>query len=266
MSSRQQQLRQQQIKQRQRFSQLKAEEEQKLKLRLNAIYSNDILNIARHFGNRPEATSAQVIDIDDKGITIEWKWNDSDSDNKSSSTEEMQFAFRESTSPGSALQEISDLACEAHRALGITEKPQLTRDKEAVESRILVSFEFAPPSIPTMAAVLFALVLLGYLAFSEEVHPSLQFIRGLVSQSVCYYIFVFALGIHVVESLIVCGVCQLIKTFQPRQMSTANQIKWTIGGVLFGMFCLHNFVSRILRQFAVAESIRPPTAGHAKRM
>ncbi|KAJ1894901.1 hypothetical protein LPJ66_004912 [Kickxella alabastrina] len=247
---------QQILRQRQKLNEIKAQEQEKLKSRLNSIYATDILNIARHFGNQPKAITARVIDIDDKGISIEWEWKDVDSEKTKS--EDMQFAFREGASSSSALQEISDLASEATKALGINEKPQLTRDKEALDARTLVDFEFAAPSVATMVTVLLALALTGYMAYVEDVHPSLKFIRKFVSMAVAYYIFVFAAGIHLLEALSVCAICQLVKTFQPRQMSTESQIKWTIGSALFGVFCMHDFVSRIMRQFALADSMKKP--------
>ncbi|KAJ1646023.1 hypothetical protein LPJ64_002446 [Coemansia asiatica] len=247
------------MRQRQKMSQQAAQEQEKLKSRLNSIYSEDILNIARHFGNRREATAAQVTDIDNKGITIQWQWEEK-KDSGKKSTDEMQFAFREAITAGSAIQEISDLASEANKALGLETKPQLTKDKEALEARTLVSFAFRPPRIQVMASVLFGLVLLGYMAFTEHVHPSLAFIRRyIISQTTCYYIFVIAIGAHILEALAVFSVCQLIKTFQPRQMTTEMQVKWTIGGALFGIFCLHDFMARIMRQFAIADSMKGPS-------
>ncbi|KAJ1863729.1 hypothetical protein LPJ73_000453 [Coemansia sp. RSA 2703] len=253
----QQEQRRMQIRQRQKMAQHLAQEQEKLKGKLNTLYTADILSIARHFGNKPQATAARVTDIDNKGITIEWDWENNVGGKKS--TDEMQFAFRDGASPGAAIMEISDLALEANKALGIDTKPQLTRDKEALEARTLVNFAFTPPSIPVMLSVLLGLSLAGYLGYVQDIHPSLHFIRALVSQSTCYYIFIMATGVHLLEALAVFAVCQLIKTFQPRQMSTKMQMQWTIGGALFGIFCLNKFISKILRQFAIADAMKAPS-------
>ncbi|KAJ1870083.1 hypothetical protein LPJ57_005413 [Coemansia sp. RSA 486] len=252
----QQQRQKMMMRRRQKMSQQLAQEQEKLKEQLNLIYSEDILNIARHFGNKREATAAQVTDIDNKAITIQWEWTEKGG---KKSTDEMQFAFREAASAGSAIQEISDLASEAHKALGVATKPQLTKDKEALEARTLVNFAFKPPSVVVMVAVLFGLFATGYLAFVEDLHPPLGFVRSYVSRLTCYYFFVIVIGLHVLEALAVFSVCQLIKTFQPRQMTTETQIKWTIGGALFGMFCLHEFIARIMRQFDIAENMKAPS-------
>ncbi|KAI8325082.1 hypothetical protein GQ54DRAFT_295719 [Martensiomyces pterosporus] len=241
-------------------------DQEQLKKRLNTSYSAEVLNIARHFGNQPNASSARVLDIDTNGITIEWDFAPS---SDKPQTEEMQFAFREVSGPASALQEVSDLASEAYQALGLSDKPQLTRDREAMEARHMVDFTFTIPNPLGMLAIVLGLSLTGYLAYAQNVHPSLSFIKEHVaSQGTCYYILAAATGLHIFEACAVYAMCHLIKVFQPRQMDTANQIKWTVGCALFGILCLHDFISRIRRQFALADAINtqpPPQGASANR-
>lgn len=243
------------VRQRQKRDPLSDQEQDRLQAKLNTAYASDILSIARHFGGQPKATSAQIIDIDSKGITLEWEWTE----DKRQKTGEMQFAFRSPSGAGSVLKEISELAAESHQALGISDKPKLAKDKEALDAKNMVDFTFRPPSIAIMAGILVLLLLNGYLALVDEIHPALQFIRDyFVSQNTCYYIFVGCLGIHCFEAFLAFSVCHLIKTFQPQQMTTENQVKWTVGGALFGLFCLHDFLTRLRRQFALADAMGGP--------
>ncbi|KAJ2352833.1 hypothetical protein IWW50_003943 [Coemansia erecta] len=254
--------RHQQQQQQQQQPVLSPSDRDKLKTKLNTTYADDILCIAQHFGNQRSATRARVTDIDTNGITIEWEYSDTGDNNRSSSeasakrVEEMQFAVREFDGAGSVVQEVSDLATEASAALGRQQRPRLARDKEMLDQRTLVSFAFVRPGMVTMALVIAGLATLGYLAFVDTVeHPILQAIRAVVSRDACYYVLVAVAGIHFLEA---CAVCQLIKTFQPRQMDTRTQVKWTVGGAVFGLFCLHTFISKILRQFALAEAMPKP--------
>ncbi|KAJ1993257.1 hypothetical protein GGI25_005070 [Coemansia spiralis] len=261
------QNRQRQRQKQKQSNPLDAGDQERLKERLNTTYADDILIIARYFGDSLQATSAHVIDIDSQGVVIEWKSEDAKTSKQL--TEEMRFAFRGPSGPGAALQEISDLASEASKALGLTEKPRLTKDREAVEARTLVSFEFKLPSVQMMVAVISSMSLLGYLALVDDIHPALKFFRYLVSQDTCHYMFVCAIILHLFEAFVVYIVCQLIKIFQPRQMSTKTQIQWTIGGLFFGLFSLHEFIKKLKRQFALADSMNGPSlaamAANARR-
>ncbi|PIA13907.1 hypothetical protein COEREDRAFT_83099 [Coemansia reversa NRRL 1564] len=249
---------QQQAKTRQRRNVLSATESEKLKVQLNTNYSDDLLRIAKYFGKQPKAYDARVIDIDNNGVTIEWEWIDKNSETSNRQIEDMQFALRDFSGTSSVLQEISDLASEASTALGESQKPKLTRDKEALDAKNLVDFTFVPPGILSIIGVMMGIALLTYMSFISDVHPTLQFIRKLISQDACYYVFVAVMVIHFVEACVTYAACELIKTFQPRQMTTETQIKWTIGGLLFGVFCLHAFVSKLMRQFALAEAMPGP--------
>ncbi|KAJ1649463.1 hypothetical protein GGF38_006105, partial [Coemansia sp. RSA 25] len=240
----------QQARQRQKRDPLSAEDQEKLKDRLNASYSADILNIGRHFGSRPLATSARVTDIDSNGITIEWQWADASS--RKSATDEMQFTFRDVTGPSSVLQEVSNLALEAHKALGLSHEPHLTRDKREIDAKSLVDFTFRLPGIPAMASILFGLWLLAYMALVADVHPNLRFIRNFVSQNTCYHLLVWALIVHALEAGAVYAFCYLLKVIQPQQMNSELQMKWTLGVALFGLGCLHDFAKRVSRQFVLA--------------
>ncbi|KAJ2324575.1 hypothetical protein GGH92_010652, partial [Coemansia sp. RSA 2673] len=140
----------------------------------------------------------------------------------------------------------------AHRALGLPNEPQLTVDKKEVDAKSLVDFSFKLPGVLPMAGVLLGLCLVGYLALVSEVHPGLVFMRRLISQTTCYHILVTTLIVHALEAGAVYAFCYLLKTIQPQQMNTENQIKWTIGGAVFGIFCLHDFISRVRRQFMLA--------------
>ncbi|KAJ2746347.1 hypothetical protein GGI20_001407 [Coemansia sp. BCRC 34301] len=241
---------QQQVRQRQKRDPLSVEDQTRLKDRLNASYSADILNIARHFGTRPLATSARVTDIDSSGITIEWQW--ADASTRKSATDDMQFAFRELTGPSSVLHEVSNLALEAHKALGLAHEPQLTKDKREIDAKNLVDFTFRLPSVPAMASILFGIWLLAYMALVTNVHPSLAFIRAFVSQDTCYHLLVWALIVHALEAGAVYAFCYLLKIIQPQQMNTETQAKWTLGVAMFGLACLHDFAQRVARQFAIA--------------
>ncbi|KAJ2081871.1 hypothetical protein H4R24_002028 [Coemansia sp. RSA 988] len=243
---------------RQRRNVLDATNAEKLRARINTNYKDDLLKIAQHFGKQPRACDARVMDIDSNGVTIEWEWTDKDSETDKRQIEDMQFAFRNFSGTSSVLQEISDLANEASAALGVSQKPKLTRDKEALDAKNLVDFTFVAPGILSMVGVVMGVALLAYMALISDVHPNLQFIRRLVSQDACYYVLVAVIVIHFVEACVACAACELIKTFQPRQMTTGTQIKWTVGGLLFGIFCLHVFISKLMRQFALAESMPGP--------
>ncbi|KAJ2806733.1 hypothetical protein H4R20_001571 [Coemansia guatemalensis] len=243
---------------RQRRNVLSATDGEKLRAQLNTNYKDDLLRIAQHFGKQPRACDARVLDIDSSGVTIEWEWTDTESDTGKRHTEDMQFALRDFSGTGSVLQEISDLASEASAALGVSQKPKLTRDKEALDAKNLVDFNFVAPGILSVVGVAMGITMLAYMSFISDVHPALQFTRRLVSQDACYYVFVAVVIIHFVEACVTCAACELIKTFQPRQMTTETQIKWTVGGLLFGGFCLHVFVSKLLRQFALAEAMPGP--------
>ncbi|KAJ1962141.1 hypothetical protein GGI12_002824 [Dipsacomyces acuminosporus] len=254
---------QQTARQRQQRQGLSREEQEGLKAQLSTTYSDDILVIARHFGKQPSADAARVLDIDFNGFTIEWDWKESD--DAKVRKEEMQFAFREVRGPGSALQEISELAAEAHQALGVRGKPKLAEAIEAMEARNMVDFTFAMPNVLSMVFCIVGLGLLGYLALAENIHPSLVFLTQYVSQTACYYIFGVAIGLHVLEAAIAYMLCHLIKTFQPRQMNTENQVKWTLGCALFGVFCLHGFVTRLRLQFAMADAISAHQQQHQQQ-
>ncbi|KAJ2607948.1 hypothetical protein H4S08_004638 [Coemansia sp. RSA 1365] len=247
---------QQQAKTRQRRNVLSATDSEKLKVQLNTNYRDDILRIAQYFAKQPKAYDARVIDIDSNGVTIEWEWSDKGSEKRQ--IEDMQFALRDFSGTSSVLQEISDLASEASTALGEVQKPKLTRDKEALDAKNLVDFTFVSPGFLSIVGVTGGIALLTYMSFIADVHPALQFIRKIISQDACYYVFVAVVVIHFVEACVTYAACELIKTFQPRQMSTETQIKWTVGGLLFGLFCLHVFVSKLMRQFALAEAMPGP--------
>ncbi|KAJ2852436.1 hypothetical protein IWW36_000323 [Coemansia brasiliensis] len=229
---------------------LSSQDEAKLKAQLNTTYSQDILLIAQHFGNQHAAYKAQITDITSSSLTIEWEYK-----TNMVQKDEMQFALRDFEGPLSVIQEVSDLVAEAAAALGKTEESKLVSDKKMLDKKRLVDFSFVLPSVNVMAGVVLGLLLLGYLAFVHKLHPWLQPVRLVVSQSTCYYIFVICIGLHVFEACAVCAVCELIKTFQPQQMSTKTQLQWTVGGVLFGMFCLHTFMAKVARQFALAEGM-----------
>ncbi|KAJ2032236.1 hypothetical protein IWW57_000325 [Coemansia sp. S610] len=243
------QQQQQQARQRQKRDLLSSEDQERLKERLNASYSADVLNIARHFGSRPLATTARVLDIDINGITIGWQW--ADATKRKSAKDEMQFAFREITGPGSVLNEVSSLAIEAHKALGLAGEPQLTKDKRDVDAKNLVDFTFRLPGALTMASIVFGLWLLAYMALVNNVHPRLRFIRHWVSQDTCYHLFVWALIVHALEAGAVYAFCYLLRVIQPQQMNANLQLKWTLGVGLFGIACLHDFAKRVSRQFAL---------------
>ncbi|KAJ2101689.1 hypothetical protein GGI09_001631 [Coemansia sp. S100] len=240
---------QQQARQRQKRDILSSEDQERLKERLNTSYSADILTIARHFGSRPLATTACVTDIDSNGITIEWQW--ADATKRKSATDEMQFAMRDITGPSSVLHEVSNLAIEAHKALGLAGEPQLTKDKREVDAKNLVDFTFRLPSPLNMASIAFGVGLLTYMALVNNVHPRLRFIRHWVSQDTCYHLFVWALIVHALEAGAVYAFCYLLKVIQPQQMDTKTQLKWTLGVALFGLGCLHDFAKRVSRQFAL---------------
>ncbi|KAJ1843206.1 hypothetical protein LPJ70_003489 [Coemansia sp. RSA 2708] len=235
---------------RQRRPVLSSSDRDALKSRLNDSYAGDLLSIARHFGGQPAAHQACIQDIDHTGFTLAWEWRE---DGQLQSAD-MQHVMREFAGPGSVIQEVSELAVEACRELG-EEPPRLARDKQAIDSRRLVDFAFVMPRLPVALLVLAGLVGLGYLALVDDVHPMVRFTRDFVSQTACYYIFVGCLVVHFFEACVVCAVCQLIKTFQPQQMSTGTQAKWTAGGLLFGVFCLHVFAAKIMRQFALADAM-----------
>ncbi|KAJ2163046.1 hypothetical protein GGF46_000232 [Coemansia sp. RSA 552] len=247
-----------QARQRQPRAALSDANRDQLKTQLNKTYAEDILSIARHFGGQSLADRAQVVDIDSNGITIEWEWPADAQGSGKRQTEDMQFAFRDFSGPGSVVQEVSDLAAEASQALGQTKQPRLVRDKEALDAKTLVSFEFVMPSPAVAVPVLTSIAVLIHLALAQTVHPALQFLTAVCSQRTYYFIFVACLVIHIFEACAVWAVCQLIKTFQPRQMSTATQLKWTAGGLTLGAFCLHSFMRSLLRQFALAESMPGP--------
>ncbi|KAJ2865884.1 hypothetical protein GGI22_001412 [Coemansia erecta] len=262
--TRQRQRQAQQQQQQQQRSPLNSNDQERIKNWLNTVYANDVLRIVQHFGDCPTATAARTLDIDSNGVTVAWK-------SKEGEDQEMQFAFREPSGAGSALQEISDLANDASKALGLTETPQIVKDVDTLNKRTLVNFAFVLPSVPIMAAIAFGLTMLGYLALVEDIHPSLRFTRSLVSQGTWYFILVTTGVVHILEAMLTFVVCQLIKTFQPRQMSTHTQIQWTAGAALFGVFCLHNFITKLRRQFALADSAKGPSlaglggvSGHAK--
>ncbi|KAJ1952770.1 hypothetical protein EC988_003373 [Linderina pennispora] len=250
---------QQQTKQRRQKGRFSPEDEARLIARLDGTYNDELLALARHFGGQLQATRAHVKDIDVHGLTVEWETE--------GKREEMQFAFREVTGPASAMEEINELATEALQALGVTEPSQLARDRAQLQSQHLVDFSFRLPGVPLMAAVLLGMGLQGYLGLVAEVHPMVSFFRVVLPQMWSYYIFVVACGLHVFEGLACCALCQLIKLFQPKQMSTREQLKWTVGVTLFGLGCFHDFLSRLRRQFALADAIgpRPPNPAFSKK-
>ncbi|KAJ2503701.1 hypothetical protein GGH96_000041 [Coemansia sp. RSA 1972] len=228
-------------------------DQHKLQTTLNTTYSADLSMIAQHFGS-PQATHARITDIDAHGgITLEWNTTDG-------VTEDMQFAVRGFDGTSSVVRELGDLATEATRA--ISQNPQsvseLSRAQSALDARVLVDFAYVQPSLLAMSFVALGMSALVTLAVSTSSHPLLKFTRLFVSQSTCYYLLVGVVIIHFLEACVVCGVCQLVKTLQPRQMDTKTQVQWTVGGALFGLFCLHAFVSKIMRQFALAESMQRP--------
>ncbi|KAJ2453727.1 hypothetical protein EV183_002026 [Coemansia sp. RSA 2336] len=225
---------------------LTTQDEAKLKAQLNTNYPEDLLLIAQHFGNQPAAYKAQITYITSSSLTIEWEYTTT-----RAHKDEMQFALRDFEGPLSVVEEIGDLVAEAALALGKTSK--LASDKKMLDQRRLVDFAFVAPSGLVMLGVLAGMVLLGYLAFARRVHPWLQPLRLVASQSTCYYVFVFCVLTHALEACVACAVCELIKTFQPQQMSTRTQVQWTVGGALFGMFCLHAFMAKVARQFALVD-------------
>ncbi|KAJ1751987.1 hypothetical protein LPJ79_001614 [Coemansia sp. RSA 1821] len=226
---------------------LSNQDEAKLKTQLNNNYPEDLVLIAQHFGSQPTAYKAQITDITTSSLTIEWEYRTT-----RVQKDEMQFALRDFEGPLSVIEEVGDLVAEAALALGKT-NPKLVSDKKMLDQRRLVDFGFVLPSVLVMAGVFLGLGLLGYLAFAPELHPWLQPLRLAVSQSTCYYVFVFCVLVHVLEACVACAVCELIKTFQPQQMSTKTQLQWTVGGALFGMFCLHVFMAKVARQFALVD-------------
>ncbi|KAJ2240580.1 hypothetical protein GGI13_007620 [Coemansia sp. RSA 455] len=159
--------------------------------------------------------------------------------------------MRDITGPSSVLHEVSNLAVEAHKALGLAGEPQLTKDKREVDAKNLVDFTFRLPSPLNMASIAFGVGLLTYMALVNNVHPRLRFIRHWVSQDTCYHLFVWALIVHALEAGAVYAFCYLLKVIQPQQMDTKTQLKWTLGVVLFGLGCLHDFAKRVSRQFAL---------------
>ncbi|KAJ1936880.1 hypothetical protein FBU59_004918, partial [Linderina macrospora] len=242
-----------QNKQRQQKGRFSPEDHERVISRLNGTYNEEILSLAKHFGGQPKATKAKVLDIDVHGVTVEWEYEATEGG--SVQREEMQFAFREVTGPASAMEEINELANEAMTALGVTGKSKLARDREALQSKHLVDFSFKLPSVPLMVAVLSGMGLQAYLGYVEDVHPSVQFFRSFMPQIWSYYIFVAAAGVHFIEAFACFALCYLIKLFQPKQMSTSEQIKWTVGVLLFGLGCFHDFLSRLRKQFALADAI-----------
>ncbi|KAJ2553294.1 hypothetical protein EV175_002993 [Coemansia sp. RSA 1933] len=251
--------------QQQQRSPLDSNDQERIKEWLNTVYADDVLRIVHHFGDCPKATNVRVVDIDANGVTVAWKSEKL----KKGEEQEMQFAFREPSGAGSALQEISELASDASKALGLTDTPLIVKDMETLNQRTLVNFAFVPPSVPIMAAILFGVIMLWYLALVEDIHPALGFTRSLVSQSTCYFILVTTVVVHAVEALLTFVVCQLIKTFQPRQMSLKLQMQWTAGAAMFGIFCLHKFITKLRRQFELADSMKGPSlsslaSAHAK--
>ncbi|KAJ1763825.1 hypothetical protein LPJ69_002223 [Coemansia sp. RSA 1752] len=246
---------QQRMRQRQQPG-LSPTDQHKLKTTLNTTYADDMTLIAQHFGN-PHATRARITDIDAHGgVTLEWETSSTDG----SATEDMQFAVRGFDGTSSVVRELGDLATEAMCA--ISQNPssvsQLSRAQHALDARVLVDFAYVQPSILVMSLVAIGMSALTMLAVSSSSHPLLKFVHMFVSQSTCYYVLVGVIIVHFLEACVVCAVCQLVKTFQPRQMDTRTQVQWTVGGALFGLFCLHAFASKIMRQFALAESMQRP--------
>ncbi|KAJ2778472.1 hypothetical protein H4R18_004570 [Coemansia javaensis] len=233
----------------------------RLKGQLNAAYSADVLDIARHFGAQPLADAARVVDIDGSGMRVEWSWAGAAGERL---TDETTFMFRAVDGVGAALHEVSALAAKAASALGRTEKPRLVGDREALAARTLVDFAFVPPPAPAVLAVGAGLAALWHVATADAVVPALAFARAVASRDTWHYALVAVVGLHAIEALAACAVCQLIKTFQPRQMTTATQLQWTVGGALFGMVCLHALVKKVARQLALvgampqARPARPP--------
>ncbi|KAJ2762448.1 hypothetical protein H4S06_000654 [Coemansia sp. BCRC 34490] len=249
---------------------LTSSDQQRIKGWLNTVYAADVARIVEHFGNSPSATDIRVVDVDASGVTVAWKAGQKKKKNgkKEEEEEEMQFAVRQPSGAGSVLQEISDLATEATRALGLADTPKITADLASFNKRTLVDFAFVPPSVLVMGGVGIGLASLAHLALAEDVHPLLAIFRSLATQGTWYFVLVLVVVVHLLEAALVFVVCQLIKTFQPRQMNTRTQIQWTLGGAFFGVFCLHRFVVRLKRQFAMAESMKGPSlagaaAGHA---
>ncbi|KAJ2483294.1 hypothetical protein IWW56_000486 [Coemansia sp. RSA 2131] len=237
---------------------LSATDQHKLKTTLNTTYSEDMNMIAQHFGNQ-RAAQARITDIDTHGgVTLEW---DVPSNTDGSATEDMQFAVRGFDGTSSVVRELGDLATEAIRALSGSpqRESELSRAQHALDARVLVDFAYVQPSVLAMSFVALGMSALTMLAVSSSTHPLLELVHMFVSQSTCYYVLVGVIIVHFLEACVVCAVCQLVKTFQPRQMDTRTQMQWTVGGALFGLFCLHEFASKIMRQFALAESMqRPP--------
>ncbi|KAJ2694162.1 hypothetical protein H4R19_005939 [Coemansia spiralis] len=241
---------------------------ERVKERLNEAYAEDLLVIAQHFGKQPLATAARVADVDSSGVRIEWEWEEpaADASNSSSGdaggaagqrqTEEMTFAVRDVSGPGSLLKEVSDLAAEAAAALG--------KDRRAPGARGLVDLAFVPPPQLAMVGVALAMAALWHVALVDDVHPALRFVRAVASREACYFVLVGVFCVHLIEALAACAVCQLIKTFQPQQMSTATQIQWTVGGALFGMFCLHTFAKKVARQIALIDAAPSPPQRRAQ--
>ncbi|KAJ1773009.1 hypothetical protein LPJ74_000960 [Coemansia sp. RSA 1843] len=261
---RQRQAQQQRQQQQQQQQQLNDNDQERIRTWLSTVYADDVLRIVQHFGDCPSATDVRVLDVDANGVTVAWK-------SKEEEKQEMQFAFRQPSGAGSVLQEISDLASDASKALGLTETPQIAKDIETLNARTLVNFAFVLPSLTVMVAIVFGVSMVGYLALVEDIHPWLEFTRSVVSQGTWYFILVVTAAIHALEALLTFVVCQLIKTFQPRQMNTKMQIQWTAGSALFGIFCLHRFITKLRRQFELADSMKGPSlasaygaSGHAK--
>ncbi|KAJ1726268.1 hypothetical protein LPJ61_005303 [Coemansia biformis] len=257
----------QQTRRREQHGALSTADCARLKARLNEAYAEDILGIAQHFGKQPLATAARVAEVDTNGVRIEWEWaaGGSDGGPQRRQTEEMQFAIRGVSGPASVLKEVSDLAAEAAAALGTGRRTAtLATDQAALGARGLVDLAFVPPSPLTMVGVAVALAALWHVALVDDVHPALRFVRAVASKDACYFILVGVVCVHLIEALAACAVCQLIKTFQPHQMSTATQLQWTVGGALFGVFCLHALAKKIARQLALADAL-PDRAGARQR-
>ncbi|KAJ1914059.1 hypothetical protein H4219_004948 [Mycoemilia scoparia] len=248
---------------------------------LNDNHKDELVYIARHYGERKTAFSARIVDLDSNGFTLVWKYKPTDDgdggnseDQEKAHDEEMLFAFRtQAKNSEDVLQSIGSLAEDARKALKVSEGTKLpvrpedrakysgnsttTTTKGGKQAFELVDFTFQPPN--PIAAIL---VIVGMIGCTYTIYATnnsmykdaeepyfIKLLSPLATPLTLRLISIYAWVVHLIEASLATALCTLIHVVSPKQMPKDTAVRWVLGTLAFGIFCFHGLWTRIGQQF-----------------
>ncbi|KAJ2378768.1 hypothetical protein GGI05_006690, partial [Coemansia sp. RSA 2603] len=169
---------------------------------LNGRHGHDILSIAQHLGERPEAESARISQLSQTSVTFEWQWTDPATGIVH--REEKQLDTKSGCLDW-LLEKQSQPANKRHPSL----IPPPPSSLSSSSQRQLVTFTLPPIFIT--AAVLVGLTMLTFLSFTQSESVFVQWIFWVVPQWCFRLTARILMVVHGLEAVVMFMACRGLK-------------------------------------------------------